>query len=369
MSLVIAACFVRLAITDRCRTNLKVMNSSAAASFSAVKSQEALKLRFAELAGNLTGLSEVENLVAAKLDSEAALLTEIGHYLLSMGGKRIRPILCLLVARVLGVRSPPSQLIEVAAGIELIHMATLLHDDIIDKSPLRRHRESPFKKFGAESTLLCGDFLLTRAFSLCAHLDEFVINATERACIDLTEGEILETPLFQSKHTVDTSLTIARKKTASLFRLAALTAAHIAGLPEELVRRMGDFAENLGVAFQILDDILDVTADERTLGKQSGIDLHERKPSLVNVLWQQEEGELSRRLSAPPAADDSQWVQAALAELRGSRAIEKAQRYALNHAEAARAALDEVVAAHATVSKADAELLQMLVDFTVARDR
>lgn len=312
------------------------------------------------------GLDAVEELVQAKFDSDAPLLSEIPQYLFALGGKRMRPILSLLSARALGLVEPSRELIDVAAGIELIHMATLLHDDIIDRSPLRRHQDSPFIKFGLESTLLSGDFLLVRAFSLCARLDTFIIDSTEQACIELTEGEILETPLHQAKHDQESSLNIARKKTASLFRLATRSAAHLAHAGAGAIEAMSVFGEKLGVAFQVLDDILDVTSSEDLLGKKSGIDLRERKPSLVNVLWLQSGSALAARLADQEAIDD-QFIEAALQELRQSDVIAQARAIARQYTDAAARALDHAAKLAPTTNHLAITALQTVLDYTLER--
>ncbi len=296
-------------------------------------------------------LRDIESLIREKLCSDAALLTEVSSYLLDLGGKRVRPMLTLLVGRALGLGENLSQssagrrLITIAAGIELIHMATLLHDDIIDRSPLRRNKDSAFKKYGIENTLLTGDFLLTRAFGLCATLDSFVIEATERACVALTEGEILETSLYHGPHTLESSLEIARKKTAALFSLACQTAAHIARAPEEAQRSLTAFGEKIGIAFQVLDDILDVTADQDLLGKRTGQDLRERKPSVVNVLWLKSEHPLANRLREQPkdSLQEEAWVAEALAVLRTSPVIEESRSLAVSLCDTALSLLDEAV--------------------------
>jgi len=314
----------------------------------------------------MSGLDREEGLIEEKLVSDAPLLCDIPRYLLTLGGKRMRPALALMLARALGCSAPPQQLIDVAAGIELIHMATLLHDDIIDRSPLRRHQASPYVKFGLESTLLSGDFLLVRAFSLCARLDRFVIDSTERACIELTEGEILEVPLDQRHHTVESSLEIARKKTAALFWLAARTAAHLVGAPPPLVERASIFGEKLGVAFQILDDILDVTSSEDLLGKKSGIDIREKKPSLVNVLWVESEAPGAKVLTTPGAVDDAT-VERAVAELRASPVIEAARRIALAHTEEAANELAALEAEAPHIDRVALGHLRTLIEYTVER--
>jgi geranylgeranyl pyrophosphate synthase len=227
----------------------------------------------------------------------------------------------------------PEEVLQVAAGIELIHMATLLHDDIIDNSSLRRHQLSAFKKFGLADSLLAGDFLLVRAFSLCAHLDEEIIKSTERACIELTEGEILEVPLFAKSHTRQSALEIAEKKTASLFWLSTRSAAHLMAPGEhELIEDLSTLGRSLGVAFQILDDLLDVLSHEDLLGKKSGGDILERKPSFVNVLWLETGSTLSQGLLSPPGEDEERFLAQALEEIRHSAvpalARQEAEKYA-----------------------------------------
>jgi octaprenyl-diphosphate synthase len=151
--------------------------------------------RFAHALSLIPELQNVEQRIRDTFRSDVTLMREVPDYLLRLGGKRIRPALTLLVSKALGIDPINEDVFNVSAGIELIHMATLLHDDIIDDSPVRRHQQSPYAKFGTPATLLSGDFLLTRAFGLCAKLDDTIITATEQACIELVEGEALETPL------------------------------------------------------------------------------------------------------------------------------------------------------------------------------
>ena len=301
----------------------------------------------------LGALRDVESIIRSKLRSDAPLIGEVCEYLLSLGGKRIRPIMTFLIARIFGMPEPfrsstkGSQLMEVAAGIELIHMATLLHDDIIDKSPLRRHKVSAYIKYGTDSTLLAGDFMLVRAFGLCAKLDSFIISETESACVALTEGEILETSLLQRQHSVASTLEVAKKKTAALFKLAAVSAAHLSGVPEEAIRDMAVFGDKIGTVFQIIDDILDVTSNEELLGKKAGQDLRERKPSIINVLWLDSGSPLARKLLLPPAADEEEFLRNALDELKLSPVIAQAKNLAKAYMNDARACLDKAFDLHA----------------------
>ena len=248
---------------------------------------ESEKKQIADLfLGQATNLKLIENRVSQALGSDAKMLTEISDYLLKLGGKRIRPILALLSSSLFGHKEPSEQLVEAVAGIELIHMATLLHDDIIDKSMVRRHSESAFSKYGLTPTLLAGDFLLVKAFGMCARLDSFIIERTEKACIELTEGELLEGHLSLDR---DVSLEeyrdIIEKKTASLFNLACAVGAHFAGANEKDIELISRFGNEAGVLFQMVDDVLDVTADKDLLGKPAGIDLRQKTPTLPNILW------------------------------------------------------------------------------------
>lgn len=314
------------------------------------------------------GLPDVEKIVVAAFRSEAPLLSQIPKYLFELGGKRIRPVLALLVGRMCGLTQATEGLLNIAAGIELIHLATLLHDDIIDKSPLRRRKRSAFFEFGLESSLLAGDFLLTRAFGLCARLDQAVIRATEEACVALTEGEILEVSLDKNPTTtLEQSMTVARKKTAALFNLACFAGSHVAGASPQATAKLAACGEQMGIAFQILDDILDVTADENLLGKKSGMDLVERKPSIINVLWVESGSILSKRLLTPTTEDESAFVAAALLELRGGPVVEKATQLAREAAGKSKALLNESTKLLTAVDLNALNGLRSIIDLTISR--
>jgi octaprenyl-diphosphate synthase len=324
--------------------------------------------RFAAALQQVPELTQVEAIIRASFRSDVTPMREIPDYLLSLGGKRIRPALTLLCAKALGATSISSEILNVAAGIELIHMATLMHDDIIDQSPIRRHKQSPYAKYGTPLTLLSGDFLLTRAFGLCAKLDDTIINATEQACIELVEGEALETPLHIERHSRESSITIAQRKTASLFRLAAFCAGHLTGAPQATLEALSTFGEALGIAFQMIDDILDVTASESTLGKQPGLDLIERKPSIVNVLWlESNEAEAAHLLRAPDAVVDATFVSGALVSLPTSSTMKQAKALAVQYAEQASAALNSALSACKNTNAQSAAALSCVLEFALER--
>jgi geranylgeranyl pyrophosphate synthase len=281
--------------------------------------------------GGAPALRDVENRIRTTLESDAKVLTDISTYLLDLGGKRMRPLLTILVSQLFRMKKPSNELIDAAAGIELIHMATLLHDDIIDQSPLRRSKPSAYSQFGLTSTLLTGDFLLVRAFGLCAMLDHFVIKETEKACIALTEGEVTEGLLSPTNiPTLEEYLDVVEKKTASLFALSSVIGAHLSGASETEVARLRVFGRDAGVAFQMIDDILDITADEDLLGKPAGTDLRQRTPSLINLLWLEEEPDKAKEFFSREVSEEE--VKDALVYLSRSPIIEKARLQAKDYA-------------------------------------
>ncbi len=330
--------------------------------------QPSAKERFAHALTLIPELRDVDEIIRLACRSDVTLMREIPEYLLGLGGKRIRPALTLLCAKALGAQEVTHDIIEVSAGIELIHMATLLHDDIVDQSPVRRHKPSPYVKYGTAATLLSGDFLLTRAFGLCAKLDHEIITATEQACIELVEGEALETVLSQEQHSLASSLTIARRKTASLFRLATFCAAHLTDASDETKECMTRFGESLGIAFQIIDDILDVISDEATLGKRPGLDIAERKPSIVNVMWLESGDPEAQRLLTPPSgAGEQEFVERALSHLRDSAVLVEAKELARSYADEASSELGDAFGGNLSDLPPEGEALFAIIDFALER--
>lgn len=330
--------------------------------------QPSAKERFAHALALVPEIAAVEARIRSTFKSDVAIMREIPEYLLSLGGKRIRPILALLCSKALGAQEITDDIIDIAAGIELIHMATLMHDDIIDQSPIRRHKPSAYAKYGTPGTLLSGDFLLTRAFGLCSRLDREIIEATEQACIELVEGETLEIAIPLGEHTASSSLTIATRKTASLFRLAAFCGASLTDSPDAVKDHMTKFGESLGIAFQIIDDILDVTSDEATLGKRPGIDIAERKPSLINILWIASGDPAAKRLLTPPdPLTEQAFVEESLAKLRESSVLTEAKSAARRHADIATKNLAEALGGDLSNLTPEGEALFAVIDFALER--
>lgn len=229
-------------------------------------------------------LELVEKKLSDSVVSDVANLTAIASHLIRGGGKRVRPMVTLLAFNALG-GTREQDILPVATAIELIHAATLLHDDIIDGADFRRGRESAFKRFGLASTLVTGDFLFIKAFEFAGKFDETVVQWTADACTQLTEGEILQGSLSRNGTvTAENYLEIVERKTASLFQTGAKLGAYLAGASAEDISIVGRYGLNLGIAFQMMDDVLDVVGHKDLLGKSIGMDLRDGNPSLPIVL-------------------------------------------------------------------------------------
>jgi geranylgeranyl pyrophosphate synthase len=332
-----------------------------------IVTENEVKQLFAVFLGDL---SKVENRIASTFSSDASDLSEISQYLLDLGGKRIRPLLALLSSRLFGMDQPSNGVIDIASGIELIHMATLLHDDIIDDSSTRRGKQSALLKFGRDATMLTGDFLFVRAFGLCGLLDDFTIKATEQACVELIEGENLEgviTPEFSRD--LAEYITVIEKKTAALFALACQLGAHLAGASQADSQHMRDFGLYAGIAFQVVDDILDVVADENLLGKKSGSDLRQATPSIINLLWLEDNREEAdaffSKLSQSEESDQSLLVAEAVQKLKNSAIIEQSRDLAASYVEKADQSLSQLSGKFGDSNEAN--MLRSLLSFTLNR--
>ena len=286
-------------------------------------------------------LARVETRLDAELASRESRMQAIARHLVQAGGKRIRPTVVLLVFHAAAGDRPQMRrddAIEAAVALELIHSATLLHDDIIDGGETRRGRPSALSTFGIADTLVAGDFLFSRAFALCSRFEAEVIRWAAEACISLTEGEVMQGRFRHNPAvTVADYLEIIERKTASLFAAGARTAAHLAGAPAGLVEAMASCGRNVGLAFQVSDDLLDVEGQTALTGKPRGIDLRDGNPSLPIVLALTRDAELgrlfaSRRLAA---AD----VDAGLARIRRAGVLAPVAERARQHVAAA---LDEI---------------------------
>ncbi|MFQ5682008.1 MAG: polyprenyl synthetase family protein [Candidatus Binatia bacterium] len=229
-------------------------------------------------------LELVEQNLKCSVRSAEPALTNISSHLIFGGGKRVRPMLTLLAFKLFGGERV-EEIVDIATAIELIHTATLLHDDIIDGAEIRRGKDSAYKKFGLKATLVTGDFLFIKAFEFAGKFDDTVVQWTAEACAHLTEGEILQGSFSRNrKVTVQDYLEIVRRKTASLFQTGARVGAYLAGASPSVVDEMAQLGLNLGIAFQVIDDVLDVIGHKELLGKPTGMDLRDGNPSLPIIL-------------------------------------------------------------------------------------
>ncbi len=284
-------------------------------------------------------LARIEMRLADELHSREDRLQAIAAHLVGAGGKRIRPAVVMLVfhaAAGRGATARRDDAIEAAVALELIHSATLLHDDIIDGGETRRGRPSALKTFGVADTLVAGDFLFSRAFALCARFEAEVVRWAAEACISLTEGEIMQGRFRHNPAvTVADYREIIERKTASLFAAGGRTAAYLAGAPAALVEAMAASGHHIGLAFQVSDDLLDVVGQPSVTGKPHGIDLRDGNPSLPIVLALQSDPELRQLFaSRRPAPAD---IEAGLARIRRTGVLDTVAAEAQRHV---RAALD-----------------------------
>ncbi|MBT8060529.1 MAG: polyprenyl synthetase family protein [Gammaproteobacteria bacterium] len=228
-------------------------------------------------------MAAVDRLIRASLDSDVVLIRQIAEYIVGSGGKRLRPMLVVLAARACGYTG--SRHVTLAAIIEFIHTATLLHDDVVDESEMRRGKESAHAVWGNAASVLVGDFLYSRSFQMMVAVDSMrVMEVLSNATNAIAEGEVEQ---LLNMHDPEVSesryFSVIEKKTAKLFEAASQLGAVLAERPD-LEDRLAMFGRELGAAFQVADDVLDYTADADTLGKNVGDDLAEGKPTLPLIL-------------------------------------------------------------------------------------
>jgi octaprenyl-diphosphate synthase len=310
-------------------------------------------------------LVRVEELFEQQVRSDVRLLAEIGGYVREGGGKRVRPALLLLACRLAGYRG--DRAILLASVVEFIHTATLLHDDIIDEATVRRGRSSVNSRWGNDVTVLLGDFLYTKSMSMALSQDNLkILRLLSDTTLRMIEGEILEIERNgRLEVTEDEHVDLVRRKTADLFAACTRIGAMLAGVAEEKERALASYGMNLGICFQMVDDLLDFTAEEKTLGKPVANDLREGKLTLPMIFL--------LRKAGPSAAEKVRIVLEDRSFERVSRedivrlardhgALEEARLLAERYAEAARR--DLLVFERSAYREA----LEVLPDFILARD-
>ena len=225
-------------------------------------------------------LKAVDDEIRRQLHSDVVLIDQVAHYIINSGGKRLRPMLVVVAARASGYEGRAH--IEAAAIVEFIHTATLLHDDVVDASALRRGQETANEVWGNEASVLVGDFLYSRAFQMMVEIGDMrVMEILADATNTIAEGEVLQ---LINTHEPDTTeqqyLQVIHRKTAKLFEAGLQIAAVLSGMPKDIEQQLAQYGRHLGTAFQLIDDVLDYSASADRLGKNIGDDLAEGKPTL-----------------------------------------------------------------------------------------
>lgn len=305
----------------------------------------------------------VDAVIRSRLTSEVVLVRQIAEYIVGSGGKRLRPALVILSAGAFGYQGTHHH--QLAAVVEFIHTATLLHDDVVDASELRRGHPTANALFGNAASVLVGDFVYSRAFQMMVEVESMrVMHVLAEATNVIAEGEVLQ---LMNCHNPDLDehnyLQVIRYKTAKLFEAATRLGAILGGATPELEQTVASYGMHLGTAFQLIDDVLDYSGDNATTGKNVGDDLAEGKPTLPLIYairhGSADEAALIRKAIA---ADGLNGLAQVIAAIHRTGALDYTRRQAEAEARAARAALTAL-----PNSKYRDSLLQ-LADFAVMRD-
>ncbi len=311
-------------------------------------------------------LDRVDREFGRQVESQVELIPTIGRYIQTSGGKRVRPAVLLMAARLGGYTGDRAVLY--AAVVEFIHTATLVHDDIIDDSDLRRGRLAVHSRWGNDITVLLGDYLYIKSMALALTHDTLdIVRLLCDVTLRMIEGELYQlTKNGDADISEDQHFDIIRRKTAYLFGGCAQIGGMLGGVSRDREDALQEYGFNLGVAFQIVDDLLDFTGDPGAVGKPLGADLREGKMTLplIHLLRQGDEvgGKIVRDIIASRSATDEQWNRL-LRSLRDHRSIDYAYRRAEEYAERARRPL------YGFPPSAERDALLALPDYVLSRDR
>ncbi|MBB3227653.1 octaprenyl-diphosphate synthase [Luteibacter sp. Sphag1AF] len=307
-------------------------------------------------------MADVDALIRRRLSSDVVLINQIADHIIASGGKRLRPMLHTLAARAAGYTG--DQHAKLAAIIEFIHTSTLLHDDVVDESDLRRGRKTANALWGNAASVLVGDFLYSRSFQLMVELDDMrIMRILADTTNTIAEGEVLQL-LNIGNADVDEAayMAVIERKTAVLFAAATELGGVLGALPEQQIAALRRYGMELGYAFQIADDLLDYVSDADTLGKNIGDDLAEGKPTLPLIYAMQKaspEEVQSLRHAIEHGGLDS--LDRIIAAIRDSGALDRTHERAVQHARAAREALEILP------PSAHRDALAALADYSVER--
>ena len=289
-------------------------------------------------------MQSVNQLIQQQVDSDVALINQLGFYIVNSGGKRLRPLLTVLAARALNIQSQQHH--TLAAIIEFIHTATLLHDDVVDESTMRRGRETANALFGNQASVLVGDFLYTRSFQMMVSLNsmrvmEILSDSTNR----IAQGEVQQLMNCNDPNTTEESyFDVIYGKTARLFEAATQLAAVITGQSEEIEVAMQDYGKHLGTAFQLADDLLDYESNADAMGKNAGDDLAEGKPTLplLYAMWHASEEDAALIREAIEKANGLPHLERILGVMEETGALDYTRQKANEEADKAITALSAI---------------------------
>ncbi|MEJ2466728.1 MAG: polyprenyl synthetase family protein [Candidatus Thiodiazotropha sp.] len=307
-------------------------------------------------------MDSVDKLIIQSLKSDVVLINQIGAYIVHSGGKRLRPMIVLMAAQACGYSG--NRHIDLAAIIEFIHTATLLHDDVVDGSELRRNRETANAVWGNEASVLVGDFLYSRSFEMMVGVGEMrVMDILSHATNRIAEGEVLQ---LLNVHNPETSeneyMEVIKRKTATLFEAGARLGAVIGGVSEAQEQALAAYGLHLGIAFQLVDDALDYDASKSDIGKNVGDDLAEGKPTLPLIqAMKQADAETREHLAQIIEQGGLDQIDFVMQAIANSDAIAYTQQLARDEAELAKQALSPLPDTPYRQALAD------LADFSVAR--
>ncbi|WP_312768614.1 polyprenyl synthetase family protein [Pseudoxanthomonas mexicana] len=288
-------------------------------------------------------MAAVDVLIRARLASDVVLINQIADHIISAGGKRLRPMLVVLAGQACGPTTPDHH--QLAAIIEFIHTSTLLHDDVVDESDLRRGRSTANALWGNAPSVLVGDFLYSRSFQLMVELDRMdVMRLLADTTNRIAEGEVLQLLHVHNPDTDEAAyLRVIERKTAVLFAAGTRLGAMASGVDEGIQRRLYDYGMALGYAFQIADDVLDYTADAEALGKNLGDDLAEGKATLPLIhAIRHSDTATAERLRAIVQEGDAGAMPEVLAAIRATGGLDYSRERARHYAAMAEQALDSL---------------------------
>ncbi len=318
-------------------------------------------------------LNEIQALVAkdmdgvnasirAQLHSDVVLIEQMGEYIVNSGGKRLRPVIAVLAARACGYQGDKHYL--TAAIIEFIHTATLLHDDVVDSSELRRGKETANSIWGNEASVLVGDFIFSRAFEMMVQVGDMrVMDILSTTSNTIAEGEVLQLMNCNDPETSeDQYMQVIKCKTAKLFGAAAQIGALLAGKTMQEEQALDNYGKHLGTAFQLIDDVLDYRADSETMGKNVGDDLAEGKPTLpiIHALKNATADE-AKQLAKIIENGDRDSLQFVTGIIQQTKALEYTESAAMQEAEKAKQSLGWLPDSEYKTA------LTSLADFSVSR--